>query len=64
MAEQAKFIGETSPNFRKIVVDGFYGNIDSIGLDVQIYSTQKVNCIQEDSRMRTYSQSVTTKGHR
>ena len=42
MAEQAKYVGETSPNFRKIVVEGFFGNIDSIGLEVQIYSSQKV----------------------
>ena len=42
MAEQAKYIGETSPNFRKIVVDGFLGNIESIGLDMQVYSSQKL----------------------
>jgi len=42
MAEQAKYIGETSPNFKKIIVDGFLGNIESIGLDVQVYSSQKL----------------------
>jgi hypothetical protein len=34
---------ETSPNYRKIVVDGIIGHIDSIGLKAVVYSESAVN---------------------
>lgn len=42
MSNLPEFEGETSPNFRKIIVEGVIGNIDSIGLDVLIYSGQRI----------------------
>ena len=42
MSNLPEFEGETSPNFRKIIVEGVIGNIDSIGLDVLIYSGERI----------------------
>jgi hypothetical protein len=42
MSNLPEFEGETSSNFRKIIVEGVIGNIDSIGLDVLIYSGQRI----------------------
>ncbi len=34
--------GETSPNFKRIIVDGVFGHIDSIGLQVIMYSQHSI----------------------
>jgi hypothetical protein len=42
MSNLPEFEGETSPNFKKIIVEGIIGSIDSIGLNVIIYSDQRI----------------------
>lgn len=42
MSNLPEFEGETSPNFKKIVVEGIIGNVDAIGLEVLIYSHQRI----------------------
>ena len=42
MSKQPEFEAETAPNFKKIVIDGVIGSIDSIGLNVIIYSDQRI----------------------
>lgn len=34
--------GETSPQFRRIIADGIFGHIDSLGLDAIVYSEHDV----------------------
>lgn len=42
MSGLPEFVGETSPSFKKIIVDGVIGNVDSIGLEMLVYSTQRL----------------------
>lgn len=42
MSNLPEFEGETSPNFKKIFVEGVIGNVDSIGLEMLVYSHQRV----------------------
>jgi len=42
MSNLPEFEGETSSNFKKIVVEGVIGNVDSIGLEMLIYSHQRI----------------------
>ncbi|MDP9210901.1 MAG: hypothetical protein M3N27_02790, partial [Thermoproteota archaeon] len=42
MSNLPEFEGETSPNFKKIIVEGVIGNVDSIGLELLIYSHQRI----------------------
>lgn len=36
-----EFQGETSPTFKKIVVEGVFGNVESIGLEMLVYSSRR-----------------------
>ncbi len=42
MSNLPEFEGETSPIFKKIVVEGVIGNVDAIGLEMLIYSHQRI----------------------
>ena len=42
MSNLPEFEGETSPNFKKIIVEGVIGSVDSIGLNILIYSDQRI----------------------
>jgi hypothetical protein len=42
MSNLPEFEGETSANFKKIIVEGVIGSIDSVGLNVVIYSDQRI----------------------
>ena len=45
MSISPEITGETSPNFRRVIVDGMYGHIDSIGLNAIVYS--QINIIDK-----------------
>lgn len=42
MSGAPEIVGETSPNFRTIVVDGIFGHVDSIGLIATLYSETSI----------------------
>lgn len=39
MSGLPELIGETSPDYKKIIVEGVIGNVDSIGLQMLVYSS-------------------------
>jgi hypothetical protein len=42
MSVSPEIEGETSPTFRRVVVDGVFGHVDSIGLSALLYSEYSI----------------------
>ena len=54
MSGLLEFIGETSESFRKIFVEGFIGNVESVGLEMLVYSSKRVADKELDSEPLAY----------
>lgn len=42
MAMMPEIKGETSPEFRRVIVNGIFGHVDSIGLEAIVYSETSI----------------------